>query len=119
MQSRSPAKPKNYSLTFAFCAKFNEKYKILRKIGKGHSANVFEVEHKSSKERFALKAYNHMRPQSSLIRQESFKTRDPDSDAVQREFQKRGTVGSSGAGRDIRGRKRDPDGSGHHAGRSH
>lgn len=49
-----------YSQTFAFCESFNQKYRILDKIGNGQSANVFLIENKQNNQRFALKAFNHM-----------------------------------------------------------
>ena len=56
----------DYSKTFAYCRKFNSLYKIINKIGTGHSANVFKVQSICNGKLFALKAYNHMRPQSNL-----------------------------------------------------
>jgi serine/threonine protein kinase len=63
MNNMQKTSSKNYSNTFAFCKSFNTKYKILDKIAEGQSSNVFLIQNKKTKVKYALKAFNHLSTQ--------------------------------------------------------
>lgn len=67
MKTNSEQIENSYAKTFAFCTNFNKKYKILDKIGSGDSANIFLVQNKLNKKKFALKAFNHLSTQGILL----------------------------------------------------
>jgi serine/threonine protein kinase len=57
---------KDYSFIFLTCTSFMKKYKIISKIGEGHSANVFKIKERTSQKQLALKAFNHKNFQSKF-----------------------------------------------------
>jgi hypothetical protein len=42
---------------FCVLSNFSQEYEIIKSLGKGHFAEVFEVEHKRSKEKYAVKVF--------------------------------------------------------------
>lgn len=62
-----------FSNIFITCESFSKRFKILNKIGEGHTANVFKIENRHTKQQFALKAFNHRNFRSTRLIQEKTK----------------------------------------------
>lgn len=52
---------------FFTCKTFNQKYRILKKIDEGHTANVYKIQDLENHKKLALKAYNHQNFQSIFL----------------------------------------------------
>ena len=50
---------RSYSGIFITCRSLSRRFEILDKLGEGHTANVYRIEHRRTKKQFALKAFNH------------------------------------------------------------
>jgi hypothetical protein len=58
---------KTISNIFFTCNKFNSKYSLQNKIAESSTANVYKIKCKKSKQKFALKAYNHRSFQGKVL----------------------------------------------------
>lgn len=58
-----------YANLFLDCPKFSQEFKVISKIGKGSTSNVYQVISRKDGTEYAVKAYNHMKLKSILTRQ--------------------------------------------------